>query len=52
MSPGMSKIDSDTTWGKSDARPERPTRFRTPDVADGTRSKPSLVARTRKEDWK
>ena len=30
----------------------RSTRFRTPDVADGTRSKPSLLARTRKEKWK
>jgi hypothetical protein len=45
----MSKIDSDTTWGKSGGRPPRPTGFRTPDVADGTRSKPSLLARTRKE---
>ena len=27
-------------------------RFSTPDVANGTRSKPSLLARTRKENWK
>src|ERR1700722_6586249 len=40
----MSKIDSDTTWGKSGGRAARPTRFRTPDVADGTISKPSLLA--------
>src|SRR5579863_3700730 len=34
----MSKIGSDTTWGKSGRRPARPTRFRTPHVADGTRT--------------
>ena len=41
----MSKIDSDTTWGKSGGRPARPTRFRTPDVADGNALEAKLACR-------
>src|SRR6202051_1388734 len=44
----MSKIDSDTTWGKSGGRPARPTRFRTPDVADRNALEAKLACRDMK----
>ena len=49
--PGDVEIDSGTTWAKSRARSVLDA---VPNFGrwDGTRSKPSLLARTRKENWK
>ena len=41
----MSKIGSDTIWAKLRAKPAGPTRFRTPDVADGNALEAKLACR-------